>query len=259
MEKYRDEDMETLSEQKYQMLTTSFKTSKPIEKVRAIRDLIVKVNPDICLFTEVGGAESLNNFNQYFLNNTYTVLHQNSNSDRGIDLAALVNNKSQLDYKFKIHRQKVFARGLFELKLTVNNLNLHILLTHLKSKLNLKGLDFEGRAQRKEEVNKIIQLAQKILSNKNSEVAVCGDLNGIIAPNSDDYELEDFAKILGLKDVLDYQNTPLFDRSTFIYYNNTQANLMQLDYFLLQDHLKTIIGKDTKVLDFLGENLTMFP
>ncbi|MFT6632013.1 MAG: endonuclease/exonuclease/phosphatase family metal-dependent hydrolase [Bacteriovoracaceae bacterium] len=260
MDKYSGEDLDQLSEPKWQLLTTSFKTSKPLDKLLAIRDLIEKISPDICLFTEVGGKDSLDNFNQYFLKNEFNVLHHESNSDRGIDVGILTSKNLSIEIKDKFHKHKVFARGVHELRLKVNNRYLHILLTHLKSKLNLKGKDFEGRSQREAEVLKLCEIGEKIQSNADSSLIISGDLNGIIGQGSNEYELDHFAKKLGLQDVFEHLNRAIFDRSTYIYYNKQgTGNLMQLDYALISEELKPILNQNSKVLDFCGNERTNFP
>jgi endonuclease/exonuclease/phosphatase family metal-dependent hydrolase len=260
MDKYSGEDLDQLSEAKWQLLTTSFKTSKPLDKLLAIRDLINKISPDICLFTEVGGKDSLDNFNKYFLNEKFNVLHHQSNSDRGIDVGIYTNKKLTIEIKDKFHNHKVFARGVHELQIKLNNNHLHVLLTHLKSKLNLKGKDFEGRGQRELEVLKLCEIGQKILNKENTNLVISGDLNGIIGQGSNEYELDHFAKKLGLKDVFEYLNLPIFDRSTYIYYNKQGAgNLMQLDYALISKGLEANLNPNSKVLDFCGNERTNFP
>lgn len=260
MDKYNQEDLLSLSEPKWQLLTTSFKTSKPLDKLIAIKDLIESIKPDICLFTEVGGRESLDNFNQYFLQEQFNVLHHPSNSDRGIDVGALVSKNLKIEVKDKFHNQKVFARGVHEIRLKINNRYLHILLTHLKSKLNLKGVDFEGRSQREAEVLKLCEIGQKIKQKTNCDLIITGDLNGIIAKESNEYELSHFANNLGLTDVLEHLNRPNFDRATYIYYNKQgDGNLMQLDYTLVDQELKKRVLPSTKVLDFCGKERTNFP
>ncbi len=259
MDKYQGEDLADLTEAKFQLLTTSFKSNKELEKVRAIAELIENTAPDICLFTEVGGKESLDNFNKYFLNQRFQVIHEPSNSDRGIDLAIMVRSDLPLPYNFQLHKDKVFARGALELILTYNNINLHILLTHLKSKLNLKGQDFEGRTQREAEVFKLLEIGKKIIRDPKSRLIICGDFNGIIAKDSDDHELRHFANKLRLTDVMEVQKIPFFERSTYIYYNNGEDRLMQLDYFLIQESYTRAVGTETKVLDFCGRTRVSFP
>jgi endonuclease/exonuclease/phosphatase family metal-dependent hydrolase len=260
VDKRKDESISSLNEPKWQQLSSSLKPNKPLEKIKAIATLIDQVSPDICLFTEAGGKESLNNLNSLFLNDKFIVVHHKSNSDRGIDLGVLIQKTSSLNFTHKFHNHSVFARGILELKLTINNNYFHFLLTHLKSKLNLKGVDFEGRKQRKREVAQIVKVAEKILLKKNTHVAVTGDLNGIISKDTNDYELDQFATNLGLIDCLEHLNHTNFDRATYLYYNKQrEAIFMQLDYFLMDKNLAKMLDNKTKVLDFSGAVRTNYP
>ena len=111
-----DQDPTLLSEAHWQMASSSFKENKSLQHVKAMSDLIKQTEPDLCLFTEVGGKESLENLNKYFLNNKYKVIHYTTNSDRGIDLGILASK----DLNFlgdKIYRDSVFSRGVLELRL----------------------------------------------------------------------------------------------------------------------------------------------
>lgn len=172
----------------------------------------------------------------------------------------LVKKDLPAQIKHKIHNHRDFARGALEIRLTLNNKHLHVLLTHLKSKLNLKGKDFEGRSQREKEVLRLIQIWKNIKLKDNSEAIISGDLNGIIGKDSTEPELGHFANSIGLKDVFEHLKTPDFDRNTYIYYNRSNEGIfMQLDYFLMGDSLKPYISKSSKVLDFCGNERTNFP
>lgn len=250
-------DLTSLSEAHWQQLSSSFEPNKPLDKIIAMRDLILQQDADICLFTEVGGAESLSNFNHYFLQDTYKMIHYKSNSDRGIDVAALVKPNLNIT-KHKMHLDKCFARGVLEIHIPGEQ-NLVILLTHLKSKLNKAGKDFEGRGQRQKEVKRLIDRAER-LQERGFEVIITGDLNGVICEDQTEEELVDFAKILGLKDVLEYLQVPNFDRATYLYYNKAGDLVpMQLDYFLMSEKLSKKIVQPSRVISFLGGERTNIP
>lgn len=258
MDKYQNEDLKVLTEPKWQLLTNSFKTNKPLKDILAIAELVQHIKPDILLLTEVGGLESIENFNQYFLQDQYRVIHSKSNSERGIDLAALV--RPDLECKFKLHTNKVFARGLLEVNLEINKTHLCFLHTHLKSKLNLRGNDFEGRDQRKKEVLAIGKIIKKKQALPHIHPIVTGDLNGIISQENTEPELADFAHIYGLYDAFELLNLPHFERWSYLYYNShSDAVFMQLDYCLMEKELAKHLHSETKVLNFLGETRTIFP
>ena len=250
MDKYQGENLDTLSEADWQLLSTSFKTNKELEKTKFISQFILNSKVDICLFTEIGGNESIRNLNKHFLNDKFSIFYKPSNSDRGIDLAILVKKEIAPNFNLKSHNDKVFARGVFNLGLANNQTGIRILLTHLKSKLNKSKKDFEGRTQRKAEVKRIIKIAKDYPKD---DIIICGDLNGIIYKDQTEEELSLFANNLSLFDVMEHQNSSEFERFTYIYYNNQrQAHMMQLDYALMTKETFTKYNITASVLDFDG-------
>lgn len=259
MDKFKGEDLQELTEAKWQILTTSFNPNKSLIKVKAIAELIEKIQPDICLLTEVGGLESLSNFNLFFLQNHFEVICPKSNSDRGIDLGILLKKELKESHHIKFHKKKVFARGVLELTLKHHEKRITFLLTHLKSKIS-KATDFEGRSQRQIEVHELVKIFQKIDQKYKQPLFICGDLNGILCPDTTDIELLDLANKLGLKDVFEHLNRDNFERASFLYYNTSQeTHLMQLDYFLLSDQWRELIDPASCVLDFDGGKRETIP
>lgn len=257
MDKYQGEDLKTLSEAKWQLLTTSLKKNKELHKLHGLAGAINTQQPDIILLVEVGGLESVQNFNQYFLKNEYKPIHFNSNSDRGIDLAVLCKKNLTKNIRTKFHKHKVFARGVlqFEYRPTENE-RFIFLLTHLKSKLNKAG-DFEGRTQREKEVKKLIEIFDKVSENNQFPTFICGDLNGIIYQNETEPELDLFATKSGLFDVFEHLDRSHFERATYVYYNDQgNAHLMQLDYCLFHKKWLSLINKSSRVIDFDGQTRT---
>ncbi|MDP7321125.1 MAG: hypothetical protein QF441_10980 [Bacteriovoracaceae bacterium] len=258
LDKYTNENLKELSEPQWQLLSSSLKPLKPLQKIFDISHVIQKSQADLCLFTEVGGFESLDNFNRLFLNNKYKPIHYNSNSDRGIDLGALVNPSLQIDSKF--HSHKDFARGVLELSFSYQGHYLHFLLTHLKSKLYRPGEDFEGRTQRDKEVDQLIKIATKILQSKQHFPLICGDLNGIIYEQDTEPELSKLQQKLDVKDVLNWLEKPLLERSTYFYFTKMNSlTPMQLDYCLIPKKLKSYISKKSSILDFSGSYRSHYP
>ena len=169
MDKYKDEIVHELTEPKWQMLSTSLLPNKNLKKLLALKETYKAHDPDILLLIEVGGSESLNNFNKYFLDDAYEVFTSASNSDRGIDLGFMVKKEIASFFEFSAYvdnllsNQKKFSRGVFELKLKKEEeIKMIFLLTHLKSKLNLKKLDFEGRGQRQAETMELAKIYQSL-------------------------------------------------------------------------------------------------
>jgi hypothetical protein len=258
MDKYQGEDLSLMKEPQWQLLSSSIKINKELSKVLDLAFCVKQTDPDICLFTEIGGRESIDNFNRHFLDNKYQVFHEPSNSDRGIDLAILVKHSISPQCDFSIHNDKVFARGVLNLNYKISpNQNLRFLLTHLKSKLNMKGKDFEGRSQREKEVKRLVEIRKEYPKD---DVIISGDLNGIIYKDETEEELAAFANKAWLEDVLEHEKLPNFDRCTYIYYNKQgDPHMMQLDYFLMSKELYTKTKATGEVLGFDGQKRVNYP
>ncbi|MEX1099353.1 MAG: hypothetical protein WEB87_02935, partial [Bacteriovoracaceae bacterium] len=220
IDKYKGEDLETMDEARWQCLSTSFFPNKPLQKIFSIKNIIEQAAPDVVMLVEVGGRQSLENFNRHFLGEKYIALLEDSNSNRGIDVGFLCK-KGRPGETFQLLNHSAselkdglrFARGLFELRVYQDEtLKCCLLLTHLKSKLNLKKEDFEGRSLRGAEVKFIAEHYQK-LQDKHPDVpvCVCGDMNGIIYKNDTDEELKPFLET-GLLDFLEILKAPLEKR-----------------------------------------------
>lgn len=265
LDKFDGESMEEVTEHAFQLLTTSFTNNKELSKVYQIAELILSQSPQIVSLVEVGGKESLDNFNKYFLESKYKVFHHPSNSNRGIDTGFLVINELAKNVELKhinnkkLKNGKKFSRGLLRLKVKLKDKNLHLLLCHLKSKLDLKKEDYEGRSQRHAEVKAVIVEANRISKNDpDSMVAVLGDLNGIIYKEETEVELQDFKKN-GYIDLLEEKQVDILDRTTYTYFKaNGDRFLMQLDYVLGNKNFRSDV-KNSFIMDFDGNNTPILP
>ena len=260
LDKYNhDKALTEYTEPYWQQLSSSLIPNKPLDKVLAIADLIKSLDIDLCFMTEVAGHESLSNFNQYFLDEKFKVHHFPSNSDRGIDVGVLIQKKIK-NIASSFHNHSDFARGLQQITLKYNLKKYHFFLTHLKSKLNKQGKDFEGRTQREKEVNRIIKIIKKLPPKERERSMVCGDFNGIIYKDQTEEELKSFDHKLNFKDAFEILNHDLFERSTYCYFDKQkELNPMQLDYALLGSELAQYLGNNSAVLDFDGKKRTDFP
>ncbi|MBC74415.1 MAG: hypothetical protein CME64_00210 [Halobacteriovoraceae bacterium] len=256
MDKYNGEDLETIDEPRWQQFSTSFFPNKPIRKLYSIKNTFESLDPDIIMLVEVGGAQSLHNFNQHFLNNKYEVFLEDSLSDRGIDVGYLVKKSSMLECELlnksnvRLGNGKRFSRGLFELRVKKDDkLICNLLLTHLKSKLDLKKEDFEGRGQRSAEVDYISKHYSKLQEKRpDLPILVCGDMNGIIYKDETEEELSQFSKV-GLIDVYEALDLPLEERHTYYFFNKQRQRIpMQLDYMLINSKFKQLVDKSTRVI-----------
>ena len=267
LDKYNGEDLESLFPPKWQLFTSSFFPNKPLDKLFDLKKMIESIDPDILYLTEVGGVESLRNFNKYFLCEQFNVYSEASNSDRGIDLGYMVNKRVPYKVTIKNHVKatltngKRFSRGVLELRLTLNDKLLYInLLCHLKSKLNLKRQDFEGRGQRQAELDYLKDLYIKY-SNKYKQIpiTISGDFNGIIYKQETEVEFENLLNSTKLLDVFEHLDTPLEKRMSYCYFNYQGSRYpMQLDYFLVDTKDKSRIGSNSRLIGFTPPYIDTF-
>lgn len=257
LEHYNQEDLSAISEERWQTFTTRLGGHKPLIKIVAMAELILKRDPQVIALTEVGGEESLNNFNELFLDKRYQTLHLPSNSDRGIDTGFLVKKSLLLKPQIISHNQtplnlqktKFFSRGLLELKLA----GLHFFLIHLKSKLNKSGDDFEGRRQRNLEVR---ALAQILKSYDQKPYFLMGDFNGIAQKEAFEAEFAPLYHQLKLFNLTEH--LPQHEQVSYAYFNQFgKCFPQQLDYcFTNQLGIKLLDKGSVSFLDFLGNRLT---
>lgn len=266
LDKYQGEDLYELFPPKWQLFSSSFYPNKSLEKLFAIKEMIQKLAPDILFLVEVGGKESLDNFNKYFLNDQFKVFCEPSNSDRGIDTGYMI--RKRLPYKVSIKNHvkpilasgKKFSRGLLELRLSLNDKLIYInYLCHLKSKLNLKREDFEGRSQRAAEIKYITDLFVK--NTKKYEkipITISGDFNGIIYKDETEEEFKQLMST-GLKDVFEILDRPLEKRMSYCYFNRQGTKFpMQLDYFFISPKFANLVSNNSTLLGFEAPYLDTF-
>lgn len=93
-----------LDEVQWQKLSNSIYPNKPLAKCKALAQIFQEIKADIIMFCEVGGLESLKNFNLLFLNNEYSTALIEGNSDRNIDVGFLI--KKNLPFYFDLASNK---------------------------------------------------------------------------------------------------------------------------------------------------------
>lgn len=250
MEDYRGENLATMEEKKWQSLTYGLTPNKELKKLHALALTMEHINADIFLLSEVGGAQSLINFNRYFLQERFEVFHQEGNSPRGIDLAFLV--KKGLPYHFKLsgHRERQialkekktkFSRDLLELSLNHKKNKkraLTLLLLHLKSKIS-NPHDYEGTDQRSAEVGALISHYQKLQKKMKGKalVVVGGDMNAIAARAEVGPEFRRLYEETDLVDLHDLKKSTTADRCTYVHFMGARRALNQIDYLFLSQSL----------------------
>lgn len=228
---------------------------KPLNKLWGLTTAINDIQPDILMLIEVGGKESLEHFNRYFLKENYLLHFVETNSNRCIDLAFLVKRDIQFSAKTVSNRKTPlqinthggsglstrFSRDVAELHLFDGpQLKLILLLTHLKSKISTDR-DFQGRDLRRAEAEALVSLYRKICHrHPNVPIVVGGDLNSDLASP----ELE----IFNCSDLTDFHEliaSSFENRISFVHFDHQgQPHPQVLDYLLVSPHIKNKIVKE---------------
>jgi endonuclease/exonuclease/phosphatase family metal-dependent hydrolase len=230
--------------------------------------IIETEDPDIVMLCEVGGLESLQNFNQLFLNGKYSCVLQEGNSKRNIDVGFLIrrnmsfyfdliSNKSR-PINFLYPHEWENNKGLTSHKFSRDVVELHLfqkdrekpflvfLLTHLKSRLDPENIDPSGFERRQAELKTLLEIYQGLETKFKGQVpiGVAGDFNGNAAPTGTDLEFEGLYQQTELKDVCTLAG--LSPEASATYYQvgkNTRTEARQLDYCFLSPKLATYLDK----------------
>jgi hypothetical protein len=249
----------SLSENEWQKLSTSIYDNKPLHKCRALAHSITEIAPDIIALSEVGGLESLSNFNNLFLGGTYSPALIEGNSDRHIDVGFLIKkglpfyfdlitNKNYLLNFLYPHEQPPegqtpstqghkFSRDCAELWLFDQNRDkpfLLILNTHLKSPLDKEGVDPNGFSRRQAELRSLVDIYNLNQAKHDIPILVVGDFNGNASSTNTAPEFTDLYLKTPLKDAMEIAGVLPTDRNTFYHIrNNTKTEGRQIDYCFL--------------------------
>lgn len=234
-----------LSEIKWQLMSSSLFSNKSKEKCQILAGTIKEAGADIVMVTEVGGPESLANFAKYILSDEYDSVSLPSNSDRGIDLGYLIRKNSGLNYQVTSHVDfplplpaKRFSRDVLRLDVLLDDcLKCILLLVHIKSKLDLKRADFEGRTRRVLEVKGLLKIYQD-LEKKFPDIPILigGDMNGIAGERETEEEFKPIYENTDLKDVAKLAGIPDEDRFSYVYFNRGGNRFeQQIDYLFLSE------------------------
>lgn len=255
-----------INEPQWQKLSSSVYETKPLNKCQQIAKIITENDPDIMMLCEVGGAESLNNFNKLFLQNQYHTALIEGNSDRNIDVGFLI--KKEVSFFFDIISNKLrplnflyphettskktgyplkgqsqfFSRDCAELRLfskTKENPFLIILLTHLKSRLDPERIDPGGIERRSAEFRTCLEIYKELKSQfKNVPIVFSGDMNGFAGKPNTDSEFLPLYSETDLEDVLELASVSVDKRSTFYQVKNGgRSEGKQIDYCFISSDL----------------------
>lgn len=260
----------SLTETQWQRLSISIYENKPLAKCQALAKAIKEIDADIFMLCEVGGFESLKNFNELFLGGSYSPALTEGNSKRNIDVGFLVrknlnfyfdlqsNKHRPINYLYPHERESIktnysvtsvpntkapnpshkFSRDVAELRLFQRNVDkpfLGILLTHLKSRLDPEGIDPRGFERRQAELKTLLEI-YKDFTTKHPRVPmiVAGDFNGNATRTETDEEFKPLYETTDLKDVLELTNASTESRATFYQVRNAgKTEGRQIDFCFL--------------------------
>lgn len=267
IDRLKNQPLKKLTEAEWQSLSTSTIPNKPLAKVLGLAKVISELKPEILMLCEVGGLESLSNFNFHFLNNEYSPLLIEGNSERGIDIGYLVSKKLPFQYDLRSHRNRSinfhshkFSRDVLEVRVFRQNAQepfLILLLVHLKSKWDREGMDPDGRERRHAELKTLVQIYNEIKSEFSGcvPVIVGGDLNGRAARSGTDEEFREIYEQTDLLDCLEIAARKPEERCTQVLFPPVgRPRLEQLDYIFLPLAMQSrVIVNETFVYRFKDE------
>jgi endonuclease/exonuclease/phosphatase family metal-dependent hydrolase len=275
---YMDHPLKTsvaqISESEWQGQSISLFDNKSLLQLKEIARCILDINADIYFLCEVGGLESLKNFNEHFLNDSFHAFSHEGNSERGIDLAYLVKRNPDLRYELITHKERSldflypherqsvfteildskkshkFSRDVSELRVfstTSQKPNLICLNVHLKSQLDKENIDPLGKDRRRAELEKLLEIYLEVSKEFNHEVpmVIGGDFNGIASKQNTDAEFLSIYTKTPLLDVFDVAGLAQEKRITHIQIPPYgKAWMKQFDYLFISPQLQSKMIKD---------------
>ncbi len=277
-DKTLEEEHLTLDEKKWQKLSTSVFENKPLRKCQILSKIFQEVNPDIVMLAEVGGLESLSNFNRLFLGEKYSAALIEGNSNRSIDVGYLirknmgfyfdlVSNKNRpinflypherelvlngLGEQFKTPSSHKFSRDVAELHLFTKDRErpfLLLLLAHLKSRLDPENIDPNGLERRNAELKTLMEIYLEFEKKWNGKtpIIVAGDFNGNASKHSAELEFKPIYDSTKLSDVCELANLALEDRATYYQVGrHSHVEGRQIDYSFLSPKAAPLLEKES--------------
>lgn len=227
---YTQEQFEALAEADYLAMNASiYNPNKRLEKLAAIARTIQENDFDFVGLCEVGGMETLVNFNKHYLQGRYDCYLHEENSKRGIFVGALVK-KERFALVSARNMQGAFSRNLMQVTLQGEGTTLHVYVVHLKAQ---HGQDL-GIEQRIVEVRQLTALVER------QNCVVLGDFNGILIRDENQFEYDPFLE-LPFRDVLEAMDVPAHARFSHFYFRGGPS-FSQLDYIFCSNDLTILDG-----------------
>lgn len=215
---YTREELEALDGAAWQSMHRSvYNPNKSRAKIAAIAQTILDEDFDLVGLCEIGGLETLENFNRIYLESRYESYLHEENSRRGIFVGALVK-KGVFDRVRAKSMADSFSRNLLKLELSGSGGRLTVFVVHLKSQ---RG-DDRGIDQRADELARLAELVPR------HRALVMGDFNGIAIRGMHQFEYEPFLN-LPMADVLAARGVPPDERHSHYWFGNGGKH-SQLDY-----------------------------
>lgn len=262
-----------LEEAQWQKLSGSIYENKQLFKVIHLAQTLKQINADIVMLCEVGGLESLKNFNTYFLDEAYSPILIEGNSDRNIDVGFLVKKNSAFYFDLLTHKNRELnflypherlsketnhppkitshklSRDCAELRLFTRDMNkpfLVALLTHLKSPLDPDRIDPGGAERRGAELKTCVAIYNELKNQLSCPVILCGDFNGNASRTLTDSEFLPLLQETDLQDIFERVGLEPEKRSTFIQVKSgLRSEGRQIDFCFLPDSLQGNVKKDS--------------
>lgn len=266
---------------------------KSAEKTQWLAHVISEIDADIYLLVEVGGVASLNEFNKRYLHDQYHTSLIKGNSERGIELGYLVHKRLTLRFEHLTHRNRplnflypyqvkenkallkkgkpikyhseLLSRDIAELRIMDDDHKIVCILLglHLKSKLDDKGIDFNGRLRRGSELKLVVDTYNTLNKRYKEKVPIfiTGDFNGLAQSDGHEAEFSYLYQQTNLRDIADHLGWELSERATFVTFDRLKKpQPIQLDYFFIgQQWAHLIQGKECAVYRYQKENVLPLP
>ncbi|WP_413612376.1 endonuclease/exonuclease/phosphatase family protein [Bdellovibrio sp. HCB-110] len=263
-----------LKEAQWQRLSTSIYENKSLKKSQDIAKALKEINADVIMLCEVGGFESLKNFNLLFMDDAYSPCLIEGNSERNIDVGFLIrknlpfyfdlqsNKNRPINYLYPHERESLlhgypvkggkitsshkFSRDVAELRLfkaDKEKPSLIILLAHLKSRLDPERIDPNGFERRQAELRTLLEIYKELeIVHPDLPIVVAGDFNGNASLINTDEEFKDLYATTPLKDVLEVSALPQEARATFYQVRNgARADGRQIDFAFLSPNTQALL------------------